>query len=57
MNDVSRVPRETSPLDPFEEAIAFAVREAVRRRAKAEAERRGRVTVIEGRKRRGGQAA
>lgn len=40
-------------LDPFEEAIAFAIREAARRRAADETARRRTMTVIDGGKRKG----
>ena len=46
---------ESAP-DPVAVALAFAIREAVRRRATEEAERRRTMTVVEGGKR-GGQAA
>lgn len=44
------------PLDPFEAAVAFAIREAARRRAAEEADRRRTMKVVDGGKR-GGQAA
>lgn len=43
-------------LDPFEEAIAFAIREAARQRAAEDAERRAKITVVEGGKRKGAAA-
>lgn len=43
-------------LDPFEEAVAFAIREAARRRAQEDAERRRTMTVVEGGKRKGAAA-
>lgn len=51
------VPRETpDPLDPFEHAVAFAIREARRLRREA-TEHRAKMTVVQGGKREGGEAA